>query len=281
MKDQFDQFEACWLCEGRHVKDLYAVNGFTIAKCTNCSLCFVRDIVDDEYLKEVYARMATQIGHRVYVEKSNEKNLQYAHAAVANKIKTYFKFQDNLNILDLGCSNGSFLEQFPNWNVYGIELEKTTGRIAQSKHKNIFIGNMKDSIFEKEFFDCITINDALDHSNDPDFVVEHCHSLLKTDGIIVLKVHNIDCLLARLTGKKFYAVIPPIHLSYFNLKTLKILLKKHNFGYLNHFYNTQKLRLDNATMRAAASLPLLYPLQKIAENTFLGASPSTRISTIL
>ena len=191
----------------------------------------------------------------------------------ADKIKKYFKFQDDLNILDLGCSNGSFLEQFPKWNVYGIELEETTGRIAQSKHKNIFIGNMKDATFDREFFDCITINDALDHSNDPHFVIELCHSLLKPGGIVVIKVHNIDCLLATLTGKRFYAICPPGHLVYFNLKTLKLLLKKHQFEYLSHFYNTQKLRFDNAVMRAAASFPFLYPMQKIAESTFLGNIP--------
>jgi 2-polyprenyl-3-methyl-5-hydroxy-6-metoxy-1,4-benzoquinol methylase len=267
------QFEKCWLCSSERVKNMYEVNNFTIAKCEDCSLCFVRDIVDDEYLKNFYAQMPKQGEHRVYFEKSNEKNLQYAHALVADKIKKHFNFQSDLNILDLGCSNGSFLEQFPNWNIYGIELEETTGKIAQNKHKNIFIGDMKDASFEQNFFDCITINDALDHSNDPNFVVKHCYSLLKPNGIIVIKVHNINCLLAKLTGKRFYAIAPPGHLTYFSLKTLKFLLKKHDFEFLSYFYNMQKLRFDTAIMRASTTFPFLNPFQRIAEKTFIGKIP--------
>jgi 2-polyprenyl-3-methyl-5-hydroxy-6-metoxy-1,4-benzoquinol methylase len=255
------------------MKELYMVNNFTIVKCKNCTLHFVRDIINDEYLKNFYAQMPTKNEHRVYFEKSNEKNLQYAHATVAKKIKKHFNFQNNLNILDLGCSNGSFLEQFSNWNVYGIELEETTGKIAQSKHKNIFIGDMKDANFGQNFFDCITINDALDHSNNPNFVIEHCYSLLKSNGIIVIKVHNINCLLAKLTGKKFYAICPPAHLTYFNLKTLCLLLEKNNFKFNGYFYNAQKLRLDTMFLRASMTFPWLKSIEKILNRTIFGAIP--------
>jgi len=132
---------------------------------------------------------------------------------------------------------------------------------------------MKDADFERNFFDCITINDALDHSNDPDFVMGRCHSLLKPNGIIVIKVHNISCLLAKLTGKRFYAILPPLHLTYFNLKTLKMLLAKHHFDFVNYFFNSQKLRFDNAILRTAATFPFLNRIERIVAKTFLGKIP--------
>jgi 2-polyprenyl-3-methyl-5-hydroxy-6-metoxy-1,4-benzoquinol methylase len=270
----FSRFERCPLCGSRDIKQKFAAGGFTVMKCGGCSLYFVGEIVGDDYLKNYYATADRYVeDYRVYSEKDNEKNLKYAHAAVAKRIKRHFNFQSGLNILDLGCSNGSLLEQFPEWNVYGIELNETTGKIAQAKHKNIFIGDMKDADFERGFFDCITITDALDHSNDPNFVVGHCHSLLKPGGIIVIKVHNIDCLLAKLTGGKFYAIVPPEHLVYFNLRTLKLLLEKHNFEFSGHFYNTQKLKIENAIMRAAATFPFLKILERMAVKTFVGKIP--------
>jgi len=142
MEGQFTQFENCWLCGSSQIKNLYTVNRFTIARyeftlarCKSCSLTFCRDRVDDEYLKNFYAQMPTQTGNRIYSEKSNERNLNYAHAAVADKIKKYFDFKNHLNILDLGCSNGSFLDQFPEWNVYGVELEETTGKSRRTNIK--------------------------------------------------------------------------------------------------------------------------------------------------
>lgn len=265
----------CWLCNGGggNIIDLYQVNGFTISKCKNCSLHFVRDIVSDEYLSNFYAQIPFHEEYTAYFDRGNEKNLHYAHASVAKRIKNYFKLQSKLNILDLGCSSGLFLDHFPEWNVYGIELEETTGKIAQSKHKNIFIGDMKDANFEKNFFDCVTINDALDHSNEPDFVVGLCSSLLKPGGIIVIKVHNINCLLAKLTGKRFYAISPPSHLSYFSLETLELLLKKHNFELTEFFYNTQKLRLDTAFSHASITFSWLKPIEKLLRKTPFGAIP--------
>lgn len=208
---------------------------------------------------------------------ANKKNLYYAYKAVATRIKKYFNSlpteDTQLKLLDLGCATGAFFDFFPDWDVYGIELREIAGKIAQEKYKNIFIGDMKDADFEDSFFDCITIQDALDHSNDPLYVVNHCYKLLKENGIIVIKVHNINCLLAKLTGRKFYAIIPPGHLTYFNLSTLKRLLSISGFEYMNYYYNTQKLRLDNAFKRASTMFPFLAPVCQTLSKSFLGSIP--------
>jgi 2-polyprenyl-3-methyl-5-hydroxy-6-metoxy-1,4-benzoquinol methylase len=197
----------------------------------------------------------------------------YAYKKLANKIKSHFKNKTNLRILDLGCSNGSFLELFSDWDVYGVELEETAGKIAKQKHANIFIGDMRQANLKEDYFDCITIQDALDHSNDPFAVVKQCHKLLRAQGLLVIKVHNINCLLAKITGKKFYAIIPPWHLTYFSLKTLKMLLQKSNFVYNCHYYNAQKLRFDTAIMRASTTFTWLKPVYKILEKTIFGSMP--------
>jgi len=269
--------ENCRLCGESNLQDKYLVNGFTISKCRACSLVFVREIVENEYLRQFYTltpeQRASEKTRGVYLDASNERNLKFAYKGVADRIKMYFRNQSNLRILDLGCSNGSFLDLFSGWDVHGIELEEAAGRIAKSKHPNVFIGDMKDAYFENNFFDCISIQDALDHSNDPYTVVKHSHALLKPNGLIVIKVHNINCLLAKITGKKFYAIIPPGHLTYFNLKTLKLLLAKNSFEYFDHYYNTQKLRLDTAFIRASVTFPWLSPFQKILSKTFLANIP--------
>jgi len=89
----------------------------------------------------------------------------------------------------------------------------------------------------------------------------------------VIKVHNISCLLAKISGNKFYAIIPPGHLTYFNLKTLRMLLEKNNFEYTDHFYNTHKLRLDTAIMRASTTFPFLEPVSQKLSKSILGNIP--------
>jgi 2-polyprenyl-3-methyl-5-hydroxy-6-metoxy-1,4-benzoquinol methylase len=268
-------YEKCWLCGSKQIVDLYKANNFTVTRCKNCSLCFIREKVRDEYLKEVYTLTAEQkkeIGHQVYLDSSNVKNLKYAYKGVADKIKKYLPSrQDTLRLLDLGCSTGVFFDFFPDWDVYGIELEETAGKIAKSKHESVFIGDMKDAKFQNDFFDCITIQDALDHSNNPMEVVKHCYGLLREKGLLVIKVHNINCLLAKITGKRFYAICPPGHLTYFNLKTLKLLLAKNGFEYKSHYYNTQKLKLTTAIMRMTGNTS--HPVLNILSKTFLKDIP--------
>jgi SAM-dependent methyltransferase len=276
--DGFQRHDQCWLCGSRDIVDLYEVNGFTLTKCKACSLRFIREIADDEYLRRAYSitpEQKNEVGRRVYLDQGNEKNLKYAYKPIADKIKSRFGSRGNgpLRLLDLGCSTGAFFDFFPGWDVYGVELEETAGNIARSKYGNIFIGDMKDADFKDNFFDCITIQDALDHSNQPMRVVKRCHELLKNDGILVIKVHNIDCLLSKMTGKKFYAIEPPGHLTYFNLKTLKLLLSMNGFEYMDHYYNLQKLRLDTAVMRASATFSFLVPVYKALSKTVFGKIP--------
>jgi len=272
-----EKINICRLCGGYNIFDLGKINGFTLSKCKDCSLVFIREIVNDEYLAKLYTltpeQEAEQKTRSVYLDAGNENNLKYAYKKVAYRIKSHFKNRTNLRILDLGCSNGSFLDLFPGWDVYGVELEKTAGKIAKQKHPNVFIGDMKNANFEENYFDCITIQDALDHSNDPYAVVKQCYRLLKSYGLIVIKVHNISCLLAKISGNKFYAISPPGHLTYFNLKTLRMLLEKNNFKYTSHFYNTQKLRFDTAIMRASVTFPFLKPVSQKIGKTIFGNIP--------
>jgi len=275
-----EKYNECLLCKSENIVDLYTVKSFTFSKCKDCTLCFIREILSDKYLKNFYIITPEQKEEMkevdVYFNESNMKNLDYTYKSVANRIHKEFSFSQANNkrrLLDLGCSSGGFFKFFPDWDVYGIEIEEEVGNIAKAKYENVFVGDMKDANFEENFFDCITIQDALDHSNNPSFVVSNCYKLLKDDGIIIIKVHNINCFLARITGKKFYAIIPPSHLTYFNKNTLKKILSDNGFEYINHYYNTQKLMLCNAIMRASVTFPFIDPVQRFLKKTIFGKLP--------
>lgn len=45
---------ACRLCGSHNIVDIGKVNGFTLAKCNDCTLVFIREILNDEYIANVY-----------------------------------------------------------------------------------------------------------------------------------------------------------------------------------------------------------------------------------
>jgi len=232
----------------------------------------------DDFLKEYYTVTNQNADVKtVYHDEDNVKNLNYAYETSANRIKEMLKLNPPIHdtgaprLLDLGCSLGRFFDFFPDWDVYGVEIEEVAGNIAKSKHENVFVGDMKDADFEKNFFDCVNMQDSLDHSNDPIAVVKHSYEFLKEGGFIVIKVHNINCLLAKVSGKRFYAIVPPEHLTYFNLKTLKLLLSANGFEYVNHYYDTQKLSLRTILMRISVTFPFFTPIYKAVSKSALGS----------
>ena len=158
-------------------------------------------------------------------------------------------------LLDLGCANGAFFNFFPDWETYGVELDPIQVEIAKTRCTHIFQGDLKTVSFPSNNFDYITIQDALDHSNNPVETVRHCYNLLKPGGVLAIKVHNISSLLSKICASHFYAIIPPDHLFYFNLKTLQLLLNKNGFKFHSYYYNTQKLKFSTSILRVYKGKP--------------------------
>ncbi len=199
---------------------------------------FVQEQVSEEEINYFYSyqdenKSADEAG--VYLNEENLANLNY-----------YYKLRDLIkarvsggNLLDVGCSAGYFLDVMTDYEVYGIELSPIYSKLAKEKYgDHIFEGSFEHyNPPEGVLFDCIALQDVLDHMRDPMAALKKCYSLLKPGGIIIVKVHDSSCLFAKLSGKNFYAIIPPEHLSYFSRSSLRMALEKNSFHNLDvhHF----------------------------------------------
>ncbi len=138
------------------------------------------------------------------------------------------------------------------WDRYGIEISLKYAQKAKENYgNNIHIGDLEDAVFQKGYFDVITLQDVLDHMIDPIVALNRCHQLLKPNGLLVIKVHNISCLFAKLTRSHFYAIIPPYHLSYFNKKSLREALIRTDFSLLFFKFIAHKLFIKTVFLRLA------------------------------
>lgn len=90
-----------------------------------------------------------------------------------------------------------------------------------------------------------------DHTPDPLAELKKVNRLLRVGGVVVIKVHNISCLWARLVGKRFYAIIPPFHLFYFNKATLARLLDATGFQMTQSKFIGHRLALKTVPYRLA------------------------------
>jgi 2-polyprenyl-3-methyl-5-hydroxy-6-metoxy-1,4-benzoquinol methylase len=97
------------------------------------------------------------------------------------------------SLLDVGTGIGQFLFLARNLytEVYGTEVSSTAIKIAREKFNlNLFQGTIEELDVPDRLFDNITLFHVLEHVPDPRSVLKTCHSLLSTQGVIVVGVPN-------------------------------------------------------------------------------------------
>lgn len=239
--------EACPLCGASEIRDMFLVDGFTVSRCHACSLVFVRDKVSAAELDRFYS---TAPPDHVYSDPHNVTNLSYCYGLLRRLIE---REVSGGSLLDVGCSAGQFLDVLDDrWEAHGIEISPQQASRAQQRHgSRVFNGTLAQYSGRDGSFDVVTLLDVLDHSPTPREDLLACARLLRTGGIVVIKVHNIDCLFARVMGRRFYAITPPSHLFYFNRRTLDRLLSDCGYEMVGVHYLTQRIALKTVPYRLA------------------------------
>ena len=227
---------SCPACAGMALQHRWTVNGYSIVRCQSCSLVFVENIVTPEELTAHYS------GPDNSYDADNTDCLTYYYEILRGLIES--RYPQRGRILDIGCSAGQFLDVMEGWDRYGNEISGSFSSIARQRYGDrVVTGLFEDYPLQREYFDVITLQDVFDHLRDPIAILNKCRAMLKPGGLIVIKVHNISCLYAKAMGSKFYAVMPPTHLFYYNRTSLERILGKTGFRAIDSRFVAHLLRV--------------------------------------
>lgn len=115
-----------------------------------------------------------------------------------NQIIIYLiKPDNNLRILDIGCSDGkNTLARFKNIrspHIFGIDIEKKSVRKAQSLGITALQADIEKGLpFKSNFFDIICANQIIEHLYDIDLFTSEIKRVLKPNGYLVLSTENLS-----------------------------------------------------------------------------------------
>ena len=149
------------------------------------------------------------------------------------RVRTVTRYKRMGRLLDIGCSTGSFLlemRNLPGWDLTGVEINSSAAEIAMEQGLNVKIGTLEEAKFPDSAFDVVTLWDVLEHLHDPTATLEEISRILNPDGIVVLRVPNLDSWDARFFGRCWNGLDPPRHLFVFRPQILKELLKRAGFN---------------------------------------------------
>lgn len=134
-------------------------------------------------------------GKKTYAEWQYEKGI--------DTIKFYLKYTDvdkmfkDKDVLDIGCGAGGKTVFYGSKGVKSITGVEILGKYKNEAEKLAEKYNMSDKFrfvcadasktpFDNETFDTIIMNDAMEHVDEPEKVLEECYRILKKNGKLYL-----------------------------------------------------------------------------------------------
>ena len=223
---------------------------YTYVKCNNCGLVFQNPRPTSEEIFQFYPD-----NYECYTVKSISrrntpwlltKAMQYGMKKRVAKV-TRFKKQGRL--LDIGCATGVFLDAMrdlapknkgEHWDLQGVEISSYAAEIGRAKGFEIFTGRLMDAHFLDEYFDAVTLWDVFEHLHNPKGDLCEINRILKRDGILVMRIPNLDSWDAKIFGKFWAGYEPPRHLYLFGKDTITQMVEGSGFKVIEMDANSSR-----------------------------------------
>ncbi len=212
---------------------------FTFVECTNCGLVYQNPRPTSDEMAQYYPENYDCYPVDIFSEEKTKGLMRRVILyGMTRRFSSVRKYKHKGRLLDIGCATGAFLESIlyiqgsqkgGKWELFGVEISPYAAEIARKKGLNIVTGTLKDANFSRDSFDAITLWDVFEHLHDPTADLEELYRVLKTDGILVMRVPNIDCWDAKLFGKYWVGYEPPRHLYIFGRETIVHILERNGF----------------------------------------------------
>lgn len=144
-------------------------------------------------------------------------------------ISTYAR--QGQKVLDVGVGMGRLLEGFEDLDRYGMDISTGYLKIASKKGIKTCYSMIEDMPYKTESFDMVICTDVLEHVIDLHLCITNIVSVLKQEGILVLRVPYCEPLEGYLKPEYPYKFA---HLRTFDEWSLRIIFEKiYNCKYVD------------------------------------------------
>lgn len=122
-------------------------------------------------------------------------------------------------VLDIGCSNGIFLDLFENSETWGVEPSGNAKKSNAKKH-NIINTYFEKANLPQNYFDLVIMNHTLEHVENADLVLCKIYKILKKNGVLFIDVPDAGSLSSKILGDKWPYKLPQEHTYQFTKQSL-------------------------------------------------------------
>ena len=197
-----------------HYKNITSHNyPLKLMNCTKCNHCQLSHAVNPEILFKNYKYVSgtSQTGHKFF--KDNAELIQ--------------KFNNNKKgkVLDIACNDGTQLDYFKElgWETYGVDPAENLYNIATEKGHTIICRFWDDKCVEQlPIMDVITAQNVFAHTaTASDSFLINCKKIMNENSSLYIQTSQRDMII---NGE--FDTIYHEHISFFNTKSMKILVER-------------------------------------------------------
>ncbi|HZU38768.1 MAG TPA: class I SAM-dependent methyltransferase [Gemmataceae bacterium] len=226
---------ACILCGRRHWRQLVeapdaragaAGRWFAVVQCLECGCTFTNPRPNIESIGQFY-----QLDYEPHRTPRRIK-ARWHRFGLPGRASRRLPWRGPGRLLDVGCGNGSFLEQAhaQGWEVTGVDMVVPTEVMRRAGNRYpILLGSLPHPDLEAASFDVVTMWQSLEHVHDPLTLLHEVRRLLLPGGKLLVTVPNIDGASSRWFGAAWVGLDLPRHLTHFSPATLHRLLQRAGF----------------------------------------------------
>ena len=208
---------------------------FTYLKCSNCGTLYNIVYPSESLLNSLYKNMPANMDSEVNTQNQIKNQVSYAKYIykVLNLLDTKNSKNSKNSFLEVGADRGLLIKELKNLlgikfkNCIGIEpnnvvLKELKYNLDESSTNSRIYSDIND--LDKEYsnkFNLSACIHILDHCYEPKELLSNLNNKLKSNGILLIVVHNPESTLAKVLGRKW----PPYCSQHPQLFTKKGILK--------------------------------------------------------
>jgi len=177
-------------------------------------------------------------------ETSDYRALYLAEASI--KTRLYDEILDRIErvagsrgtLLDVGSYMGLFMKAAVarGWRCRGVEPDRDAWSHAVSTlGLDVCWGTLDTCALSPRSFDAITMLQVLEHLPDPRATLRQVRELLRSGGLLVVEVPNIDCWPVKLLGRR-HRHFAKHHFTFFGPRTLSVLFRDCGYEVVSSTY---------------------------------------------
>jgi ubiquinone/menaquinone biosynthesis C-methylase UbiE len=250
---------ACNICGSEQIQEVD--REFNFCRCESCGYVFDSPRPSFAEIGAFYSQAGK---YDTWLEEEEARDTLWKR-----RLKKLLRSGAHGRLLDIGTGYGQFLHHAqPLFSeVTGTEVSESAVALAKQKYGlSLLAGQVEQLDLPQQSFDAITLFHVLEHVPDPCMLINRCHALLRTQGMLIIAVPNdvlawtsdIKKIGKRLGIRAFQKFSPKlgisragasreIHLSHFTPSVLRLLVESSGLHVteesLDPYYVSRGIRL--------------------------------------